>query len=73
MPPTFDTLIQDFFCRRLIDQQGVSPRTVEAYRGTFPLLLAYLPQHLRIRGKGRNERVVPLWKPTGTALMRISA
>jgi integrase/recombinase XerD len=46
MTPTFDTLIQDFFCRQLIDQQGVSPRTVEAYRDTFRLLLAYLPQHL---------------------------
>jgi FixJ family two-component response regulator len=35
MTPTFDTLVQDFFCRRLIEQQGVSPRTVEAYRDTF--------------------------------------
>src|SRR3954447_23123229 len=46
MTPPFDILIQDFFCRRLIEQQGVSPRTVEAYRDTFRLLLAYLPQHL---------------------------
>lgn len=46
MTPSFDTLVQDFFCRRLIEQQGVSPRTVEAYRDTFRLLLAYLPQHL---------------------------
>jgi integrase/recombinase XerD len=46
MTPTFDTLIQDFFCRQLIHQQGVSPRTVEAYRDTFRLLLAYLPQRL---------------------------
>jgi integrase/recombinase XerD len=46
MSPTFDTLVQDFFCRRLIQQQGVSPRTVEAYRDTFRLLLAYLPQRL---------------------------
>ena len=46
MPPAFDILIQDFFCRRLIEQQGVSPRTVEAYRDTFRLLLAYLPQRL---------------------------
>jgi site-specific recombinase XerD len=44
--PSFDTLVQDFFCRRLIEQQGVSPRTVEAYRDTFRLLLAYLPQKL---------------------------
>jgi integrase/recombinase XerD len=46
MPPAFDTLIQDFFCRRLIEQQGVSPRTIEAYRDTFRLLLDYLPQRL---------------------------
>jgi integrase/recombinase XerD len=46
MTPTFDTLVQDFFCRRLIEQQGVSPRTVEAYRDTFRLLLAYLPRRL---------------------------
>jgi site-specific recombinase XerD len=43
MTPTFDTLVQDFFCRRLIEQQGVSPQTVAAYRDTFRLLLAYLP------------------------------
>src|SRR5262249_43214097 len=46
MTPSFDILIQDFFCRRLIEQQGVSPRTVDAYRDTFRLLLAYLPQRL---------------------------
>ena len=46
MTPPFDTLVQDFFCRRLIEQQGVSHRTVEAYRDTFRLLLAYLPQRL---------------------------
>jgi integrase/recombinase XerD len=47
MTPTFDTLIQDFFCRRLVEQQGASPRTVAAYRDTFRLLLAYLPGRLR--------------------------
>ena len=46
MSPPLDILVQDFFCRRLIEQQGVSRRTVEAYRDTFRLLLAYLPQHL---------------------------
>ena len=46
MTPPFDVLVQDFFCRRLIEQQGVSPRTVEAYRDAFRLLLAYLPQRL---------------------------
>jgi site-specific recombinase XerD len=46
MTPTFDILIQDFFCRRLIEQQGASPQTVAAYRDTFRLLLAYLPGRL---------------------------
>jgi site-specific recombinase XerD len=47
MTPTFDALIQDFFCRRLIEQQGASPQTIAAYRDTFRLLLAYLPGRLR--------------------------
>ena len=58
MTPTFDILVQDFFCRRLIEQQGVSPRTVEAYRDTFRLLLAYLPQRLASqsrRSPGRSR------------------
>jgi integrase/recombinase XerD len=46
MTPPFDTLVQDFFCRRLIEQQGESPRTVEAYRDTFRLLLDFLPRRL---------------------------
>jgi integrase/recombinase XerD len=46
MTPSFDVLIQDFFCRRLIEQQGVSRCTVEAYRDTFRLLLDYLPRRL---------------------------
>jgi integrase/recombinase XerD len=46
MTPNLDKLIQGFFCCRLIDQQGVSQHTVESYRDTFRLLLAYLPQHL---------------------------
>lgn len=47
MTPPLDILVQDFFCRRLIDQQGVSSCTVEAYRDTFRLLLAYLPDRLK--------------------------
>jgi integrase/recombinase XerD len=47
MTPTFDALVQDFFCRRLIDQQEASRCTLEAYRDTFRLLLTYLPQRLR--------------------------
>jgi site-specific recombinase XerD len=46
MTLTFDALVQDFFCRRLIAQQGASQRTVESYRDAFVLLLAYLPARL---------------------------
>ena len=56
MSPAFDTLIQDFFCRRLIEQQDVSPRTIEAYRDTFRLLLAYLPHRL-----GKPVPSLALW------------
>jgi integrase/recombinase XerD len=34
-------LLQDFFCRRLIQQQRVSPQTVASYRDTFRLLLRF--------------------------------
>jgi site-specific recombinase XerD len=52
MTPTFDNLIRGFFCCRLIEQQGVSQHTVESYRDTFVLLLAYLPGRL---GKGATD------------------
>lgn len=38
----FATLVQDFFCRRLIDQQNASVQTIAAYRDTFRLLFGYL-------------------------------
>ena len=38
----FAALVQDFFCRRLIDQQNASEQTVAAYRDTFRLLLGFL-------------------------------
>ena len=47
MTPPLDILVQDFFCRRLIEQQGASQRTIEAYRDAFRLLLAYLPGRLK--------------------------
>lgn len=43
----FPTLIQNFFCQRLINQQNVSTRTVAAYRDTFRLLLRYLEAHIK--------------------------
>jgi integrase/recombinase XerD len=42
----FDQLVQDFFLRRLIDQRGASPRTVESYRDAFELLFGYLEHRL---------------------------
>ena len=42
----FDQLVQDFFLRRLINQRGASPRTVESYRDAFELLFGYIEQHL---------------------------
>jgi integrase/recombinase XerD len=38
----FPTLVQDFFCQHLIQQRGLSPKTVASYRDTFRLLLRYL-------------------------------
>jgi site-specific recombinase XerD len=37
----FPALLQDFFLRRLIEQRGVSARTIESYRDAFELLLAF--------------------------------
>lgn len=43
--PDFATLVRDFFCDRLVDQQDVSPHTVAAYRDTFRLLLTFVGEH----------------------------
>ncbi|RLE25168.1 MAG: integrase [Acidobacteria bacterium] len=37
----FPALLQDFFLSRLIEQRGVSARTVESYRDAFEMLLTY--------------------------------
>jgi|OpeIllAssembly_1097287.scaffolds.fasta_scaffold59752_2 site-specific recombinase XerD len=39
--PRFPSLLQDFFCQRLIGQRNVTPRTVATYRDAFRLLLRY--------------------------------
>lgn len=39
---TFPVLVQDFFCRRLVDQRGASARTIESYRDAFELLFAFI-------------------------------
>jgi site-specific recombinase XerD len=40
-PPSFPSLLQDFFSRRLLVQRNASARTVTSYRDTFCLLLSY--------------------------------
>lgn len=38
----FASLVEGFFCKRLMNQQNVSPRTVEAYRDTFRILMSFI-------------------------------
>lgn len=42
--PSFATLVQEFFCQRLLQQQNASGHTVASYRDTFRLLLRYLQE-----------------------------
>jgi len=42
--PAFSTLLQDFFCQRLVNQCNASTCTIAAYRDTFRILLSYLEQ-----------------------------
>ena len=45
--PAFPSLLQGFFCQRLINQRNVSSRTVQSYRDTFRLFLRYAEQRTR--------------------------
>lgn len=38
------TLIQNYFLERLIQQRGVTPRTIETYRDTFRIYITYLQE-----------------------------
>ena len=40
------TLVETFFCKRLISQRRASPHTIASYRDTFRLLLAFAQQRL---------------------------
>jgi integrase/recombinase XerD len=40
------TLVEAFFCKRLISQRRASPHTIAAYRDTFRLLLAFAQKRL---------------------------
>jgi site-specific recombinase XerD len=42
--PSFQALIRDFFCERLIEQRRASPRTIASYRDAFRLLFQYAAQ-----------------------------
>jgi integrase/recombinase XerD len=46
LAPGFPVLLRDYFLRYMTAQKGLSPRTVEAYRDAFRLLLAYARVHL---------------------------
>jgi site-specific recombinase XerD len=45
-PAEFASLIQGFFLNRLMQQKNASPRTIQAYRDTFRLLLGYAQERL---------------------------
>jgi len=47
--PSFSSVLQDYFCQRLINQLNVSPRTIESYRDAFRHLLSYAWEKLRKR------------------------
>ena len=60
LPTSFPTLLQGFFCGRLIEQRDMSPKTIAAYRDTFRLLLRYIERE----GGGQ---------PSGIALESLNA
>lgn len=45
----FQSLLQRYFVERLINQQRVSPCTIESYRDTFRIFLKYMNdvQHIK--------------------------
>ena len=43
----FATLLQNFFCHRLIVQQNVSPQTIASYRDTFRLFFQYAQKKIK--------------------------
>lgn len=45
----FQSLLQRYFMERLINQQRVSPCTIESYRDTFRIFLKYMNdmQHIK--------------------------
>jgi integrase len=45
--PTFPTLLEGFFTRRLMQQRQASAHTIASYRDTFRLLLQFAQKRLR--------------------------
>lgn len=45
----FSSLVEGFFCRRLMNQQNVSPKTVTTYRDTFRLFLRFIEKSRNCR------------------------
>ncbi|WP_277406947.1 tyrosine-type recombinase/integrase [Lacrimispora xylanisolvens] len=46
--PTFQTLLQNYFLRRLIQQRKVSGQTVNSYRDTFRIYITFLSEKYNI-------------------------
>ena len=45
-PPSFPSLVQQFFTEYLVSQRALSPRTVTCYRDAMTLFLGYVTGHL---------------------------
>jgi site-specific recombinase XerD len=46
-PLTFSELLQAYFTERLMQERAASPRTIESYRDTFRLLIAFAQRSLK--------------------------
>lgn len=44
--PTFQSLLQNYFLQRLIQQRKVSGQTVNSYRDHFEFILHFLMRHM---------------------------
>ena len=45
-PPSFPTLVQQFFTDYLVNQRGLSPHSVASYRDALVLFLDFAHEHL---------------------------
>src|SRR3989475_3276279 len=51
---TFSELLQAYFSQRLMQERAASPRTIENYRDTFRLLIAFAQRCLKKRSEERR-------------------